>query len=257
MQSSSARPHSPQRARKTVAAGSTACAPPQRTEPSSPMPGKPVCRTRWQPHARPIACAGDPLSMPEGAVDLVEGLVTYGGNGDVGTGRASASTSTPPPPMERRAFQDSDGELLIVPQQGTLHIVTELGRMDVPPGHIALIPRGLRFAVAAGRAEPRLRLRELRRAVPACPTSARSAPTALPTRATSKRRSPGSRIVEGTSRVVQKFQGRAVAHHASTTRRSMSSPGTATPRPADTTSRASTPSARSASTTPTRRSSPC
>ena len=45
-------------------------------------------------------------------------------------------------------FQDSDGELLIVPQQGVLHIATELGQIDVPPGHIALIPRGLRFAVA-------------------------------------------------------------------------------------------------------------
>jgi len=35
-----------------------------------------------------------------------------------------------------------------VPQQGTLCITTELGKLDVPPGHIALIPRGLRFAVA-------------------------------------------------------------------------------------------------------------
>ncbi|MXO58275.1 homogentisate 1,2-dioxygenase [Altererythrobacter salegens] len=90
----------------------------------------------------------DPLPLDENA-DWLEGLVTYGGNGDVGTGAGigihlyAAGRS-----MERRVVQDSDGELLIVPQQGTLHITTELGRMDVPPGHIALIPRGLRFAVA-------------------------------------------------------------------------------------------------------------
>ena len=90
----------------------------------------------------------DPLPDNPDA-DWLEGLVTYGGNGDVAmeSGIAvhlyAANRS-----MERRAFQNSDGELLIVPQKGTLRVTTELGRMDVPPGHIALIPRGLRFAVA-------------------------------------------------------------------------------------------------------------
>ncbi len=49
--------------------------------------------------------------------------------------------------MANRVFMDSDGELLILPQQGTLHIVTEMGRMDVPAGFVALIPRGIRFRV--------------------------------------------------------------------------------------------------------------
>ncbi|HSQ95173.1 MAG TPA: homogentisate 1,2-dioxygenase [Croceibacterium sp.] len=93
-------------------------------------------RLRWDP-------------LPEAKGDWLDGLITYGGNGDVGTGAGigihlySANRS-----MERRVFQDSDGELLIVPQHGTLHVTTELGRIDLPPGHIALIPRGLRFAVA-------------------------------------------------------------------------------------------------------------
>jgi len=100
------------------------------TDPVSPN------RLRWDP-------------LPEAQGDWLEGLITYGGNGDAGTGAGigihlySANRS-----MECRVFQDSDGELLIVPQQGVLHIATELGQMDVPPGHIALIPRGLRFAVA-------------------------------------------------------------------------------------------------------------
>ena len=94
-------------------------------------------RLRWEP-------------LPDNTdADWLEGLVTYGGNGDVAmeSGIAvhlyAANRS-----MERRAFQNSDGELLIVPQKGTLRVTTELGRLDVPPGHIALIPRGLRFAVA-------------------------------------------------------------------------------------------------------------
>jgi homogentisate 1,2-dioxygenase len=91
----------------------------------------------------------DPLAHAEG--DWLEGLLTYGGNGDAGTGTGigihlyAAHRS-----MERRVFQDSDGELLIVPQEGELHLITELGKLDVPPGHIAVIPRGLRFSVALG-----------------------------------------------------------------------------------------------------------
>ena len=94
-------------------------------------------RLRWDP-------------LPDNpAADWLDGLVSYGGNGDVATGSGIAvHLYTAGRSMERRAFQDSDGELLIVPQQGTLHIATELGRMDVPPGYIALIPRGLRFSVA-------------------------------------------------------------------------------------------------------------
>ena len=106
---------------------------------SGPFTHEPVSpnRLRW-----------NPLTLPEGPVDWVEGLVTYAGNGDVGCGAGigihlyAANRS-----MERRVFQSSDGELLIVPQMGTLHIATEMGRMEVPPGYIALIPRGLRFAV--------------------------------------------------------------------------------------------------------------
>lgn len=37
--------------------------------------------------------------------------------------------------------------MLIVPELGTLRFQTELGDLVVPPGHIAVIPRGIRFAV--------------------------------------------------------------------------------------------------------------
>jgi homogentisate 1,2-dioxygenase len=46
-----------------------------------------------------------------------------------------------------RVFSDADGELLIVPQEGALSLATELGRLEVAPGEIAVIPRGVRFRV--------------------------------------------------------------------------------------------------------------
>jgi len=50
--------------------------------------------------------------------------------------------------MVDRAFVSADGELLILPEMGALTLFTELGRIDVKPGEIALIPRGARFRVA-------------------------------------------------------------------------------------------------------------
>jgi homogentisate 1,2-dioxygenase len=49
--------------------------------------------------------------------------------------------------MVDRAFVSADGELLILPEMGALALFTELGRIDVKPGEIALIPRGVRFRV--------------------------------------------------------------------------------------------------------------
>lgn len=44
-------------------------------------------------------------------------------------------------------FVNNDGELLIVPSQGTLRLDTEFGRLELPTGMIAVIPRGIKFKV--------------------------------------------------------------------------------------------------------------
>jgi homogentisate 1,2-dioxygenase len=49
--------------------------------------------------------------------------------------------------MQGRYFYNADGEMLIVPQQGTLRIATELGILRVAPGEIAVIPRGIKIRV--------------------------------------------------------------------------------------------------------------
>jgi homogentisate 1,2-dioxygenase len=94
-------------------------------------------RLRWDP----------PADLPDGA-DFVDGMVRMLANRDpadlegvaVHLYRASKS-------MTGRLFVDADGELLIVPQSGTLRIATELGRMEVAPGSVALVPRGVKFRV--------------------------------------------------------------------------------------------------------------
>ncbi|MEV7273317.1 homogentisate 1,2-dioxygenase [Streptomyces bacillaris] len=90
----------------------------------------------------------NPLPDPAPGTDFVSGLWTLGGNGDATqrTGMAvhlyHANSS-----MTDRVFSDSDGELLIVPERGGLLLRTELGLLRAEPGHVALIPRGVRFRV--------------------------------------------------------------------------------------------------------------
>ena len=88
----------------------------------------------------------DPLPLPDGPADLIDGLYTMGGNGDTRTRSGMAvHLYAADSPMTDRYFVDADGELLFVPQLGALDLHTELGRLLVRPGEIALIPRGIRF----------------------------------------------------------------------------------------------------------------
>ncbi len=98
--------------------------------------------------ATPNRLRWDPLPAPEGPADFVDALTTIAGTGepDARTGLAihlySANRS-----MARRAFANSDGELLIVPERGALAVRTELGLLAVEPGSIAVVPRGVKFSV--------------------------------------------------------------------------------------------------------------
>jgi homogentisate 1,2-dioxygenase len=87
--------------------------------------------------------------MPAGDVDFIDGLYTVAGNGDILT-RAGmavhqyAATRS----MTDRYFVDADGELLFVPEQGVIGLHTELGTLEVAPGEIGVVPRGIRFRVS-------------------------------------------------------------------------------------------------------------
>ena len=118
--------------------------------PFKPYDGAPWLRSGpfTEAPATPNRLRWDPLPMPETAVDFVDGLVTYGGNGDVGAGAGiGIHLYAANQPMQDRVFFSADGELLIVPQQGRLELLTEMGRMEVGPLQVVVIPRGVRFAV--------------------------------------------------------------------------------------------------------------
>ena len=110
--------------------------------------------------------------------------------------------------MTDRYFYNADGEMLMVPQQGALRFVTELGVLEVGAGRDCADPaRPALPGRAAGRPVARLHLRELRRQCSGCRSSGRSAPTGLPMRATFSPRSRPSRTRSALYRLVAKFQG--------------------------------------------------
>ena len=90
----------------------------------------------------------DPLPVPVEPTDFVAGLRTVGGTG---SSQAHAGCAihwyVANRSMHERFFYDADGELLLVPQLGRLHLATELGLLEVAPHEVAVIPRGMRFRV--------------------------------------------------------------------------------------------------------------
>ncbi|HEY3729656.1 MAG TPA: homogentisate 1,2-dioxygenase [Steroidobacteraceae bacterium] len=90
----------------------------------------------------------NPLPLPPQPTDFLDGLTTMAGNGDPQSHSGcaiylyAANRS-----MVQRCFYSADGELLIVPQEGRLLLLTELGRIELGPLEIAVIPRGVRFSV--------------------------------------------------------------------------------------------------------------
>lgn len=113
---------------------------------SGPFDDGPVTpnRLRWSP-----------LPDPEAPTDFVEGLITFGGNGNAAALMGTAiHLYTANRSMVDKVFQNTDGEMLIVPQSGALRLFTEMGILEVAPGEITVIPRGIRFRVelAEGKA---------------------------------------------------------------------------------------------------------
>lgn len=89
-----------------------------------------------------------PFALPTAATDFIDGLFTVAACGDAhAQAGAAIHQYCANQSMQRRFFYDADGELMLVPQLGTLAVHTECGRLDVTPGSIAVIPRGLRFRV--------------------------------------------------------------------------------------------------------------
>jgi homogentisate 1,2-dioxygenase len=92
--------------------------------------------------ADPNQLRWSPMPGPTTKTDFIDGLFAMCGNAGVGVHRYTANAS-----MLGRYFYNTDAEMLIVPQAGRLRLRTELGVLEIEPQEIAVIPRGLRFAV--------------------------------------------------------------------------------------------------------------
>src|SRR5882672_4390836 len=89
-----------------------------------------------------------PIEIPAEPCDFLTGLHTIATCGDVHVqvGMAShvyvANTS-----MDRKYFYNTDGEMLLVPQENVIRVFTECGLIDAEPGEVVLVPKGMKFKV--------------------------------------------------------------------------------------------------------------
>lgn len=90
----------------------------------------------------------DPVPLPSSATDFIDGLTTFAGNGGFGSFKGCAAhVYAANKSMHDRYFYNADGELLFVPEHGALYLKTEMGDLEIGPGEIAVVPRGVRFQV--------------------------------------------------------------------------------------------------------------
>lgn len=89
----------------------------------------------------------NPAPAPQAATDFIDGLMCIAANGEPNQPAGASIYRYAANQSMERVFFDADGELLIVPQQGGLKLMTELGVLEVAPLEIAVIPRGMKFRV--------------------------------------------------------------------------------------------------------------
>jgi homogentisate 1,2-dioxygenase len=94
----------------------------------------------------PAPMRWDPIPLPYRSLSLIEGIHTITTAGDVGAmAGMGAHIYLATRSMVDEVFYNADGEMLFVPQQGRLRLVTEFGVIGIEPGEVAIIPRGVKF----------------------------------------------------------------------------------------------------------------
>ena len=108
-----------------------------RTAPAMGESELPIGQLRWSP-----------VPIPDKPVSFIQGIATMTTAGDANAQSGMAAhifhvTRS----MENQYLFNADGEMMIVPQENGLRLRTEFGVIDVTPGEIAIIPRGVIFSV--------------------------------------------------------------------------------------------------------------
>lgn len=105
----------------------------------------PPADSRFTP---PTQMRWDPTPFPTTPVNFIEGITTFAGNGSIADmSGAAIHLYTVNQSMTNEYFYNADGEFLIVPQEGALRFKTEMGILEVTPGEIIVIPRGIKYQV--------------------------------------------------------------------------------------------------------------
>src|SRR5262245_35782315 len=110
-----------------------------------------LCSTPFDLETTPNQLRWNPLEFPKEEKDFIDSLVTIAGCGDsFAQFGIAVHIYACNKHMGDRFFYNADGEMMIVPEEGRIGILTEMGAIQVGPGSIAVIPRGCKFSVALG-----------------------------------------------------------------------------------------------------------
>ena len=96
----------------------------------------------------PAPLRWDPIPIPAESLSFIEGIrtITTAGDANAQSGMGAHLYFTTRS-MRDEYFYNADGEMLIVPQLGSLRFRTEFGVIEASPGEICVIPRGIKFCV--------------------------------------------------------------------------------------------------------------
>jgi homogentisate 1,2-dioxygenase len=107
-----------------------------RTAPASEVQ-MPIAPMRWSP-----------IPIPTESLTFIQGVRTMTTAGDAGTQSGmGAHLYFVTRSMNDEYFYNADAEMLVVPQEGGLRLWTEFGIIDIEPGEISVIPRGVKIRV--------------------------------------------------------------------------------------------------------------
>lgn len=88
------------------------------------------------------------LPMPTTKTDFIDGITSIAGNGGPATQHGiSIHIFACNDERSDRFFFNSDAEMVVVAERNRVRFLTELGVVEIEPGFIAVIPRGLKFRV--------------------------------------------------------------------------------------------------------------
>jgi homogentisate 1,2-dioxygenase len=89
-----------------------------------------------------------PVPAPTETLNFLEGIRTMTTAGDaLSQSGMAAHVYVFNTDMVDDYFFNADGEMMIVPEMGSIRVFTELGKMDLEPSEICIIPRGTMFKV--------------------------------------------------------------------------------------------------------------